>query len=118
MNGLQQAQIRPLQGFRFLSRDNSDTQRLGDKISRTVYPSLIDPDNFSNLSVHVHHTRPDEDVDLWVQPYLSYTNEPEPKPHDVENAMEAANAALAKAILPLPFITHQEFLDAKAKEHE
>ena len=116
MNGLQQAQMQHLQGFRFLSHDNSDTQRLGDKISRTVYPSLIDPDNFSNLSVHVHYTRPDGDIDLWVQPYLSYTNEPEP--HDVENALEAANAALAKAILPLPFITHQEFLDAKAKEHE
>ena len=116
MNELQQARMQPLQGFRFLSLTNPDTQTLGKRNSRTVYPSITNPEDFSRLSVHVHYARPDEDIDLWVQPYLSYANEPSNE--QVDKAAKAANAALTKAILPMPLITHQEFLDAKSKEDE
>ena len=82
---------------------------------QSTRPSPI-PEDFSRLSVHVHYARPDEDIDLWVQPYLSYANEPSNE--QVDKAAKAANAALTKAILPMPLITHQEFLDAKSKEDE
>ena len=104
----------PLQGFRYLSLGNWECQVLGYWISRTVYPSLPNPEAFSGLSVHVRYCRPGLDTDLWVQPYLGYTNRPGPE--NLERAVAAASAAIAQAALMLPPITLQEFLEAKAKD--
>ena len=109
-----QGGLAPLQGFRYLSPGNWECQVLGDRTSRTVYPSLPNPEAFSGLSVHVHYCRPGLDADLWVQPYLGYTNRPGPE--DLEQAVAAASAAITQAALMLPPITHQEFLEAKAKD--
>ena len=102
----------PLQGFKYLALNASDTDSIFKNMNQIAGTMILDLETATAVALGMQTKRPDRNATLLVQPYLiveSPENLTEPK---LATNVAAINCGIRHATAIWPRITHQEFVDA------
>lgn len=99
-----------LQGFKFLSLNQSDYKQICEKINVFVAHAYKDElHHFENIKTGVSFLRPNRNTDLWCQPYLYYDNEVPSKV--LQDLLDKSNEFIISASMGFPTFQESEFLE-------